>query len=109
MYVCVSVSVFTYYAIVYWYTIRHSIPILYKKDAYYVHSTHGIFCMICALFLAGPDDCEFENERQITCHWRNISGYSLKWIRNKGSTPSADTGPTGDTTTNFNGSELIID
>jgi len=51
----------------------------------------------------GPDDCEFENERQITCHWHSISGYSLKWIRNKGSTPSVDTGPTGDTTDKFYG------
>ena len=64
--------------------------------------------MMYPLFFAGPDDCSFEYESKFPCHWYNISGYSLRWIRYSGSTPSYNTGPTGDATVGFDGSKSVI-
>ena len=65
--------------------------------------------MMYPLFFAGPDDCSFEYESQFPCHWYNIAGYSLRWIRYRGSTSSYNTGPTGDATVGFDGSKWAID
>ena len=61
------------------------------------------------IFFVGPDDCSFEFERRFPCHWYNIAGYILTWIKNNGSTPSYNTGPTGDATVGFGGSKSIND
>ena len=55
---------------------------------------------------SGPDDCEFEEKAKPTCHWENvISSAKFTWQRGTGSTPSTGTGPQGDASANYNGSE----
>ena len=68
------------------------------------YCAHNMINIVCPLFPAGPDDCDFEDEPRFTCHWHNASGYILQWVRNTGSTPSRNTGPNGDATDGLNGS-----
>ena len=53
----------------------------------------------------GPDDCEFENG---LCSWVNVQNDQLDWTRRSGSTPSKDTGPSGDHTSG-DGNIFIMD
>ena len=73
------------------------------------HYVYSLIYDVPTFFFAGPDDCSFESESQFPCHWYNITRYSLRWIRYSGSTPSYDTGPTGDATVGFDGSKWAID
>lgn len=50
------------------------------------------------LFFVDTETCTFDSPTE-NCHWKNLlSGDDIDWIRQAGSTPSSETGPSNDHT-----------
>ena len=62
---------------------------------------NGIHCAVMYIkyLISGPDDCDFDDDLNPFCHWRNVNE-TLQFRRKYLWTGTAGTGPNGDHSNN---------